>query len=135
MRRERRPKEPAWTLEAAPLKTAGAEAAGTTAAGTVTTGVAIALTEATTDVATALGTVKVTVEAAPLTPQPQTAVTVVIGIAGLVWLVQPQPVAVTVPVKVTVVRPPLQDVQMVTKTATLTVMKMLPAGTIALTDS
>jgi len=117
------------------LKTAGAEAAGTTAAGTVTTGVAIALTEATTDVATALGTVKVTVEAAPLTPQPQTAVTVVIGIAGLVWLVQPQPVAVTVPVKVTVVRPPLQDVQMVTKTATLTVMKMLPAGTIALTDS
>ncbi len=102
MRRERRPNEPAWTLEAAPLKTAGVvAAAGTTTAGVVaaTTTVWVrAPTEEATELAMAVGTVRVTVEAAPAGPQPQTAVMVVTGMAGLVWVAHPQPVAVTVPV-------------------------------------
>jgi len=120
MRRDKRPKEPAWTLEAAPLKTAGVEAAAAPAppAGAVvaamTTVLLRALTEAATELAMAAGTVRVTVEAAPAGPQPHTAVTVVLGMVGTVWVLQPQPVAVTVPVYVTVVRPPGQEAQTVT---------------------
>jgi len=120
MRRDKRPKEPAWTLEAAPLKTAGVEAAaapappaGAVVAATMTVWLR-ALTEAATELAMAVGTVRVTVDAAPAGPQPHTAVTVVHGMVGVVWDLQPQPVAVTVPVYVTVVRPPGQVAQTVT---------------------
>jgi len=117
MRRDKRPKEPAWTLEAAPLKTAGVVAAAAPAGAVVTAAAPVLLMaamELATELAMAVGTVRVTVEAAPAEPQPQTAVTVVHGMVGTVWVAQPQPVAVTVPVYVTVLRPPGQLAQTVT---------------------